>query len=137
MIAQSAQRVFHLVNEVEAYPQLFQWCTAARIESRDDTRMRARLDVAHLGFRAAFTTENTFIPGERIELQLVEGPFRAFRGEWRFAALGDAGCRASLMLDFEFAGSLVGSALALGFQGLADRMVDDFSKAARNLPAAA
>jgi len=137
LIAQNAQRVFDLVNEVEAYPQLFPWCKAARIESREMTRMRARLDVAHLGFRAAFTTENTLIQGERIELQLVEGPFRAFRGEWRFVALGESGCRASLMLDFEFAGSLVGSALALGFQGLADRMVDDFSKAARHLPAVA
>ena len=37
------------------------------------------------------------------------------------------------MLDFEFAGRFVGSALALGFQGLADRMVDDFVRTARQI----
>lgn len=137
LIAQPASRVFDLVNEVEGYPALFPWCRSARIDHRTDGLMRARLDLAYLGFRAAFSTENTFVPSECIQLNLVEGPFRSLRGEWRFLALGDSGCKASLRLDFEFAGSLVGSALALGFQGLADRLVDDFSKAARALPRAA
>lgn len=137
LIAQPVARVFDLVNEVEAYPGLFPWCRSARIDHRTDGLMRARLDLSYLGFRAAFSTENTFVPSESIQLNLVEGPFRSLRGEWRFLALGDAGCKASLRLDFEFAGSLVGSALALGFQSLADRLVDDFSKAARSLPRAA
>ena len=38
-----------------------------------------------------------------------------------------------LVLDFEFAGRFVSSALALGFQGLADRMVDDFVRTARQI----
>ena len=36
----------------------------------------------------------------------------------------------SLNLDFDVAGALVGNALALGFQGLADRLVDDFCRIA-------
>ncbi|MBK8283468.1 MAG: type II toxin-antitoxin system RatA family toxin [Ahniella sp.] len=137
LIAQPALRVFDLVNEVEGYPGLFSWCKAASIGHREEGRMRAKLDLSYLGFRAAFSTENTFVTGEMIQLNLVEGPFRSLRGEWRFLPLGEAGCKTSLMLDFEFAGSLMGSALALGFQSLADRLVDDFSRAARALPKAA
>ena len=40
------------------------------------------------------------------------------------------GVKVSLDLDFEVAGKVLGSALALGFQGLADRMVDDFCREA-------
>ncbi|AVP95994.1 ubiquinone-binding protein [Ahniella affigens] len=137
LIAQPAGRMFTLVNEVEDYPRLFTWCQAARIESRSDTQMRARLDLSYLGFRAGFSTENELVPGESITLNLLEGPFKSLRGRWQFLALGDVGCKVTLNLDFEFAGSLMGSALALGFQGLADRLVDDFSRAARNLPKAA
>ena len=48
----------------------------------------------------------------------------------RFIALGDAGCKVSFALDFDYAGRLGGAALKLGFQGLAGRMVDDFCKEA-------
>lgn len=137
LIAQPASRMFDLVNEVEDYPRLFSWCQAARIESRSETNMRARLDLSYLGFRAGFSTENLLIPGQSIELNLLEGPFKSLRGRWQFQPLGDMGCKVALALDFEFAGSLMGSALAMGFQGLADRLVDDFSRAARNLPKAA
>ena len=33
-------------------------------------------------------------------------------------------------MDFEVAGKVLGSALAIGFQGVADRMVDDFCREA-------
>jgi len=33
-------------------------------------------------------------------------------------------------MDFEIANKLIGSALAIGFQGLADRLVDDFCRQA-------
>ena len=41
-----------------------------------------------------------------------------------------AGCKVTLKLDFEPLSRLLGPALALGMQGLADRMVDDFVREA-------
>lgn len=127
----SAQRMFVLVNEVEGYPQRFAWCDAAIVAERDASSMLARLDLRISGVRASFSTRNAWIENEQIDLSLVEGPFRALNGGWRFVALADDACRVSLTLDFEFAGRLVGSALASGFRGLADRLVDDFVAAAR------
>jgi ribosome-associated toxin RatA of RatAB toxin-antitoxin module len=45
--------------------------------------------------------------------------------------LTDEASKVSLLLDFEMAGKLVGSALAGGFRSLADRLVDDFVAEAR------
>ena len=125
--------VFDLINEVEGYPERFDWCRDATVVERDDASMLARLDLNYAGFNATFTTRNRFNRPQLIELNLVEGPFSDLRGSWALVELGDSGCRVNLQLDFEFAGRWIGSALALGFQGLADRMVDDFSRAARTL----
>ena len=136
LIARPAAVVFDLVNEVAAYPGAFNWCRGAVVLQRDAQSMLAKLDVTYAGFQSSFTTRNRFLRPERIDLELVEGPFSALRGAWTFTALGEHGCRVNLHLDFEMAGRFVGSALAMGFQGLADRMVDDFARAARSMPEA-
>ena len=127
----SAQQMFDLVNDVEAYPRRFEWCEGAQVRDRGPDFVVAGLDLRLGALRASFVTRNTLTPPERIDMSLVEGPFRALSGGWSFRALGENGCKVGLLLDFEMAGRFVGSALALGFQGLADRMVDDFVREAR------
>ena len=130
LVARPAPLMFALVNDVAAYPRRFDWCEAAQVLERDAAMQVARLDLRMGGLRTAFTTRNLLFPDERIEMALVDGPFRALTGLWRFTPLGEAGSKVELMMDFEVAGKLVGSALALGFQRLADRMVSDFVRAA-------
>ena len=123
--------MFDLVNDVEAYPTRFGWCAAGQILERDgDLALTARLDLRFAGLTQSFTTRNTLERPQRLHIHLVDGPLRALEGDWTFKALGDDGCRISLALDFDYAGLLGGSALRLGFQGLANRMVDDFCAAA-------
>src|SRR5690348_17871698 len=49
-----------------------------------------------------------------------------FRSEQPAAAVAPLGCKVALDLDFEVSNRLTGFAFKLGFQKLADRMVDDF-----------
>ena len=130
LVRHSALRMYGLVNDVAAYPRRFPWCESSAILEQDEESMRARLDLRLAGVRASFTTRNVLTPPNRIELSLVDGPFRKFGGLWIFHSLAEDACKVSLSLDFELAGKLVGSALAIGFQGLADRMVDDFCREA-------
>jgi len=130
LVMQTAERMFDLVNDVEAYPRRFGWCAAAAILARDEMSMTARLDVRVAGLALGFTTRNTFEPSQRILMNLVDGPFSALVGEWTFAALGEAGCRIALALDFDYSG-LTAPVLRMGFRNLADRMVDDFVREAR------
>jgi ribosome-associated toxin RatA of RatAB toxin-antitoxin module len=126
--------MFDLVNDVERYPARFGWCASAEVlEDRDDLRV-ARLGLRFAGATATFTTRNELERPTRIGLELVDGPFRALRGQWWFQPLGDAGCKVMLDLDFEMNGGLVGTALAIGFHKLADHLVEEFVRAAQALP---
>lgn len=126
-----AQQVFELVDDVAAYPRRFGWCESSEVLSRSESERIARLDLRMAGLRTSFTTRNQVVPGERIRLGLVDGPFTALSGEWNFQALTEHACKVSLLLDFEVAGRLMGSALATGFRSLADRLVDDFVREAK------
>ncbi len=142
IVRYTPEQMFDLVNDVEAYPRRFAWCVGARVLAREtDGALIARLDLRLLGLTQTLTTRNVPERPQRLLMHLVEGPLRALEGEWTFTALGPppgagAGaatppaCRIALELDFDYSG-LGGTALRLGFQSLATRMVDDFSLAAK------
>jgi ribosome-associated toxin RatA of RatAB toxin-antitoxin module len=133
LVKYSPAQMFQLVNEVEAYPARFQWCTGAEILQRQENVMVARLDLKFAGFRQSFTTRNSVDPPRRLQMDLVDGPFRSLEGVWDFVALGDEGCKVSFALDFDYAGKLGGAAMKLGFQSLTGRMVDDFCREAERV----
>ena len=123
-------QMFDLVNDVEAYPKRFGWCDAAEVLEREDNVLVARLDLKFAGLKQSFTTRNTTDRPHTLAMKFVEGPFRSLDGVFSFQALGDVGCKIALALDFDYAG-LGGSVLKMGFQQLANRMVDDFCDEAR------
>lgn len=130
LVKYSPAQMFDLVNEVEAYPKRFPWCAGAEVLERGENMLVARLDLKFAGFRQSFTTRNTVNPPHRLQMSLVDGPFRSLEGVWDFIALGDSGSKINFALDFDYAGKLGGTALRLGFQGLASRMVEDFCREA-------
>ena len=132
LVEHSATRMFDLVNDVAAYPRRFKWCDAAELIEQGEQRVVARLDLGLGAFRTWFTTENRLERPQRILMQLRDGPFKRLHGQWEFHALGENASKVSLTLDFEPSSRLLGPALALGFQGLADRMVDDFVRVAES-----
>ena len=134
LVEHSAARMFALVNDVAAYPRRFAWCEQARVLEAGDDRVVARLDLRLGALRTWFVTENTLAPPHHIDMRLLDGPFRSLRGRWQFHALDESACKVTLVLDFEPASKLLAPAMALGFQGLADRMVDDFIKVADRDP---
>ena len=133
LVRWSPTQMFDLVNDVEAYPKRFSWCTNATVTERSDGELVARLDLKFAGLRHSFTTRNTMDPPHRLLVSLVEGPFHSMEGKWDFLALGHDGCKIALALDFDYAGRFGGGALKLGFQSLANRMVDDFCREAAHV----
>lgn len=130
LVRHSPEQMFSLVDGVEAYPKHFPWCSSASVIERDGNVLVARLDLHFAGLRHHFTTRNTAERPQRIDIRLVDGPLRSLDGLWSFTPLGEAGCKVALALDFDYAGRFGGSVLKLGFQGLANRMVDDFCRVA-------
>lgn len=134
LVEHSAARMFALVNDIAAYPRRFDWCEQAQVIESGESRMVARLDLGLGALRTWFTTENTLAPPHHIDLKLVDGPFRSLTGRWQFHSLDESACKVTLTLDFEPSVKLLGPAMALGFQALADRMVDDFVRVADRDP---
>lgn len=131
LVPYTPAQMFDLVNDVEAYPKRFAWCSGSHVSERGENMLVARLDLKMAGFNQSFTTRNTLERPHRIAMRLVDGPFRSLDGVWTFDALGADGCRIGFALDIDYAGWLGAGAIKLGFQGLASRMVEDFSREAR------
>ena len=130
LVAHPASYMFDLVNDVAAYPRRFDWCDGAQVMESAEDRLVARLDLGLGALRTWFTTENALERPCCIDMKLVDGPFRKLHGRWDFHSLDESACKVTLTLDFEPKVRLLGPAMALGFQSLADRMVDDFIRVA-------
>ena len=95
--------MFDLVNDIESYPEFLHWCQGSRIEHSNDQEVIATLDVGLGGVHKRFTTRNALDRPRRMDIELVDGPFRSLRGTWLFEDRSDAGCIVDLELDFEVA----------------------------------
>lgn len=133
LVRHTPEQMFGLVNDVAAYPTRFAWCSGAQVLEQRADGLVARLDLRMAGLIQHFTTRNTTLRPARIDMQFVDGPFKTLQGSWTFDALGDAGCKVALALDFETSSRVLGAALQVGLKGLADRMVDDFCRVANEL----
>lgn len=125
-VACTPEQMFDLVNDVEAYPKRFRWCTAAEVQAREGDTILARLDLDFAGLRHAFATRNTGLRPERIDLHLAGGPLHALDGCWRFLPTTDGGCEAQLELRFAFRQPLLERLFSVGAGRMAERMVADF-----------
>lgn len=133
LVPHSAERMFSLVNDVERYVEFLPWCSAARVHEESAGVLVAELEISRGGVSQRFTTRNALVPPQRMTLELVEGPFEWFAGEWRFTPLSDEACKVELEMDFEYAGRIARTALAPLFAKSADEQVDAFCARARSL----
>lgn len=130
LVPYAASDMYDLVADVEQYPGFLPWCRSANVRERAADTVVASLEIGRGPLHKSFTTRNRMSPGRRIDIQLVNGPFRHLRGCWRFEALEDRRCRVALDLEFEIAGALLRKTLGPLFTEMADSMVDAFCRRA-------
>jgi len=113
----AAADLYALVADVAAYPEFLPGCVSAQVESDAPVEDGWRLVRARVGFRVSalsdsFATENRMLPGQRIEMRLLQGPFRQLEGVWEFRVLDERACKVSLALTVDFASRLMEATLA-------------------------
>lgn len=133
LVTHSATDMYKLVADVLSYPQFLSWCTDTQVHEQTPETQKASLTVVVAGIRQQFTTFNTLNEGQRVELQLLKGPFRSLQGAWSFAQLGEDGCRISLHLEFEMIAGPMAILFGTGFGKVANRLLDDFCKRAEQV----
>ena len=133
LVNYSAQQMFDLVNDIEAYPSYMAGCENAQILERGDDWLTAKLDLAKAGLHQSFTTRNTLNAPHSMTMELVNGPFKTFRGIWQFTALSEGSCEVKFHLEFEFSNFLIGMAAGPMLSQLAGEQVDAVCLRARSI----
>jgi ribosome-associated toxin RatA of RatAB toxin-antitoxin module len=129
----SAERMFALVNDVRRYPEFVPWCAGAEVLAETDALIEASLRLKRGGVEHRFTTRNTLTPFTAMRLELVDGPFTTFTGDWTFKALGEDACKIGLTLTFQYRGRLATAALGALLSSSADTLVEAFCQRAKAL----
>ena len=138
----TAQEIYQLVTDVQAYPQFLPWCERVEVLGRDDEGPTARLHLAYSGIRHAFTTRNVQVLDESVHIRLVDGPFSLLDGLWRFVslplssgAIGGAGtaCKIDFDLRYQFSNAFLEAAISPVFDRIADTFVDSFVRRAEQV----
>jgi len=126
-------QMFALVDAVEGYPEFLPWCTASEVLQLDANTTRAALHIGFRGVRQAFSTENHKRAPHEMRIVLVDGPFRALDGRWKFSDLGGKGCRIEFRLVYEFSSRMLATLVGPVFNHIADTMVEAFVKRAEKV----
>jgi ribosome-associated toxin RatA of RatAB toxin-antitoxin module len=133
LIWYSPQEMYALVTDVDRYAQFLPWCDRARVVSSDESGMLAEIGISFSGIRQTFTTRNEHLPGRRVSMKLVNGPFSRLDGEWSFLPIGndaDRACRVELTLHYGFDNAALSKLVGPVFDKIAGSMVDAFVKRA-------
>ena len=133
LVSYLPEEMFKLVDDIEAYSEFLPWCGKATEISRDENNVEASLFISHSGLNKEFTTQNKNTAFERIEMQLVDGPFKNLDGVWLFEPLGETACKISLNLNFEFSSKIISLTLGPVFSKIANNLVDAFIKRADSI----
>lgn len=133
LVSFSAEQMFNLVNDVLSYPQFLPGCSGSELHEASDNHMLASVDVAKAGIKKTFTTQNTLVENQRIEMALVDGPFKHLQGVWRFTPLDEKACKVELSLEFEFSSKMIEMAFGRVFNELTSNMVNSFTKRAKEV----
>ncbi|MCC7327679.1 MAG: type II toxin-antitoxin system RatA family toxin [Burkholderiales bacterium] len=126
LVAHGAEAMFDLIEAAEDYPHFLPWCAGATILERSDEVVVARIIVNYLGVRLDFTTRNPKRRPEWMAIDLEQGPFRRFAGDWHLKPLGAAGCRVEFNLRYDFASPVLARMAGPVFGRIANALVDAF-----------
>lgn len=133
LLPYSAQKMYDLVNAVDQYPAFLPWCGGAKINQTTETFMQASVTIAKAGISQTFETENHLTPNQRIEMKLLDGPFKFLHGEWAFKALDEEACKIVFDIEFEMKSGLLNMAIGPIFEQIASTLVDSFVERAKQI----
>lgn len=136
LIWYSPQEMYRLVIGVTEYPKFLPWCDHANISEPHEFGMKAEIGISFAGVRQTFTTRNVHVPDSSVAMKLIDGPFSALEGQWRFTPVGDGSqraCRVTLALNYGFDNATLSRLVGPVFDKIASSMVDAFVKRAEQV----
>ncbi len=126
-------QMYALVSDVANYKNYLPWCPSSEVLKTEDNKIVARVDISYLKVKAHFTTENINTQNERIDMNLVDGPFKHLQGHWKFIPLGENGRKIEFKLDYKFSNIIIEKVIGTVFELVIKSIVDSFVKKAHEI----
>jgi len=133
LIGHSAERMYGLVTDVEKYPEFLPWCGGVEVFSSNDQMMEAKIHINFKGVKQFFHTRNVQQFPHTIDMQFIDGPFKAFSGKWVFTPLEENACKIEFHLKYEFSNFLLDKLIGPVFGMIANTFVNSFVTRANDL----
>ena len=140
-VRHSAQDMYDLVAEVEAYPQFVPLCLGLRVRKRtpnaDGEVIIADMEVGYRAIRERFTSKVTCDATDRvIHVAYIDGPFRKLQNDWRFVDTADGGSTVEFYIEYEFRSRALAMVMGAVFDRAFRQFADAFEKRADRIYAA-
>lgn len=126
----SAEQMFVLVDNVAEYPQFLPWCGGTSVTVLDGNKIQATVNINYHHVKQSFTTENMRVVPSRIDMKLIDGPFKQLEGSWHFIVLTPSACKIEFRLNYEFSNKLLEKVVGPVFHYIASTFVEAFVKRA-------
>jgi ribosome-associated toxin RatA of RatAB toxin-antitoxin module len=126
LVNHSAEKMFNLVDHIEGYPSFLPWCGGSQIIERNNEITKASIHIKYHGVNQSFTSQNIKNYPHRIDLKLIDGPFKALEGFWIFTPINKDACSIEFYLHYEFSNFILGKLISPIFSKIANTFVDGF-----------
>ena len=126
IVNHSSEKMFNLVDRIEDYPLFLPWCGGSQIIERNDKITKASILIKYSGVNQSFTTQNNKDCHHRINLKLIDGPFKVLEGFWIFIPIHEDACSIEFHLHYEFSNFILDKLISPIFSKIANTFVDSF-----------
>ncbi len=126
LVEYTPAQMYALVERIEDYPRFLPWCSDSQVVSRSETETVGTLHLNYHGVKSHFTTRNETHLDSRIDMTLVDGPFRKLAGSWLFIPLGDRACKVELELHYQFSSHMLEKLIGPVFNRICHTLVEAF-----------
>ena len=133
----TAEQMYAVVADIEAYPQFLPWCSKIIVRKREQEGavefVTAEMFISYHTLHQRYISGVRLDPGAlTIEARHVEGPFRKLDTRWRFVPLA-SGSEVHFKIEFAFQNPLLSAVANVAFGYVASRMAEAFVARARAL----
>ena len=131
LLPYTADQVFALVGDVDAYPEFVPWITAMRTgpvqqDGEGVSVVDAQATVGFSFLKEAFSTRVRRDAAQRlIRVDLISGPFRRLENVWGFRP-HPRGCEVDFDIDFQFKAKMLDLMLKANFGYAVDKLIACF-----------
>jgi|TARA_B110000037_G_scaffold220697_1_gene289316 ribosome-associated toxin RatA of RatAB toxin-antitoxin module len=132
----SREKMFNLVDQVEDYPNFLPWCGKAEVIVRTKKITEAKILINYHSIKQSFTTRNVKVFPSKMDINLIEGPFKILKGKWSFIEIEKNTCKIEFELQYKFSSYILDKLISPVFNLIANTFIDNFvAKANKDLNA--